>query len=62
MLRAEECFRAVGLQVDTLPVDYRTARTRSVFPRAKHLADTEAALRELGGRVVYRALGYAEPL
>jgi uncharacterized SAM-binding protein YcdF (DUF218 family) len=61
MLRAEECFRAAGLEVDTLPVDYRTARPRSVFPRAVHLGETEAALREGWGRVVYRLLGYAKP-
>jgi uncharacterized SAM-binding protein YcdF (DUF218 family) len=61
MLRAEECFRAVGLDVDTLPVDYRTTKSRSVFPRAVHLGETEGALREMWGRVVYRTVGYAVP-
>lgn len=63
MPRAVGCFRAQGLEVDTLPVDYRTggwlSARWSLLPRAAHLAASEDALRELFGRVVYRLRGYA---
>lgn len=62
MARAADCFRAVGLDVDLMPVDYRA--TSSIhglspwLPRAGSLADTSAMLREALGRVVYRTNGY----
>lgn len=61
MPRALGCFRAAGLDPDTLPVDYRhTGKPlRSLAPRAVHLAESADALRELAGRVVYRAAGYS---
>lgn len=61
MLRAEECFRKRGLHVATLPVDYRVVAARNFMPRAAFLRTTEDGLRELSGRLVYRALGYAAP-
>jgi len=66
MLRSEECFAAEGLAVDTLPADFRAgpAGTYSgrLLPRAEYLSDSTAALREMFGRVVYRARGYAKPI
>jgi uncharacterized SAM-binding protein YcdF (DUF218 family) len=64
MLRAAECFAAVGLKVDTLSVDYR-ARERvaglpELIPRAQSLALTSAMLREIFGRFVYRVQGYGK--
>ena len=62
MKRAAGCFRAAGLHVDTLPVDYRMRdpkRDPAVLPRAEYLAESTRAIRELVGRVVYRVLGYA---
>ncbi len=65
MLRAEECFHAEGVEVDTLPVDFRSSGGGSYpgrfLPRAEYLANSTRALRELSGRVIYRARGYAEP-
>jgi uncharacterized SAM-binding protein YcdF (DUF218 family) len=62
--RAVGCFRAVGLDVDTLPVDYHSydpSQTRGSFiPRADKLADSVAALRELIGRFIYRIVGYGK--
>lgn len=62
MPRAVDCFRKVGLDVDTLPVDYHSydpSQARgSWLPRADKLADSVAALRELSGRFVYRIVGY----
>ena len=62
MKRAAGCFRAAGLRVDTLPVDYRMrdpGRESAVLPRAEYLAESTRAIRELVGRAVYRVLGYA---
>jgi uncharacterized SAM-binding protein YcdF (DUF218 family) len=63
MPRALGCFRAVGLAVDTLPVDYRAydpARfSGSWLPRAAQLERSTMALREWFGRGVYRLRGYA---
>lgn len=62
MPRAEACFRAVGLSVDTLPVDYRATYTSSiptnVLPRAGNLDLSTRAIREWLGRLVYRVSGY----
>lgn len=62
MRRAAECFTAVGLEVDTFPVDYRAHRRPmwSLLPRAGNLADTSATLREMFGLWIYRARGYAK--
>lgn len=66
MLRAEECFHAEGMRVDTLPVDFRASGGGTYpgrfLPRAEYLANSTRALRELSGRVIYRARGYAEPI
>ena len=60
--RALGCFHAVGLRPDAFPTDYRSSgRTRSLAPRAGNLSESADALRELWGRVVYRALGYTAP-
>lgn len=60
MKRAEECFVAVGLPVDTLAVDYRAHdREKSWLPRAQWLATSSTDVRELFGRVIYRLQGYA---
>jgi uncharacterized SAM-binding protein YcdF (DUF218 family) len=64
MRRAVECFNAVGLKVDTLPVDFRSydpkTHTGSLLPRAHALAVSEMAIREEVGRVVYRIRGYGK--
>lgn len=60
--RALGCFRAAGVPVDVLPVDYRMrepSRDVHVLPRGEYLADSARALREWLGRLVYRAMGYA---
>ena len=63
MDRAAGCFRAVELPVDTLPVDRRAVDPSGqgwfFSPRSYALEMTSAGLRELSGRIVYRALGYA---
>ena len=61
MLRARECFRAEGLELDTLPADFRRRRVRTILPRATDLSDSETVIHELGGRVIYRVMGYAQP-
>jgi uncharacterized SAM-binding protein YcdF (DUF218 family) len=62
MPRALGCFRAIGLPVDALPVDYRAydpARFRgSWLPRSAYLERSTMALRELFGRGIYRLQGY----
>ena len=63
--RAQGAFAAVGLRPDTLAVDVRAVppslRGLSPLPRAAHLLQSEAALHELAGRVVYRLRGYSVP-
>ncbi len=58
--RALGCFRAVGLELDVLPVDRRAGdgRERAWVPRAFALEKSTDAIRELAGRVVYRVAGY----
>ncbi len=60
--RAADCFRAVGLDVDLLGVDFRAHPNRiglgEILPRAKALDQTAAATREWLGRWIYRAQGY----
>jgi len=58
--RALASFRAAGLSPDVLPVDVRAgARLGSFLPRASALDRSTDVLRELAGRLVYRAAGYA---
>jgi uncharacterized SAM-binding protein YcdF (DUF218 family) len=63
MPRALECFNAVGLPVDTMPVDFRSYDASGVsstwMPRSGALNQSTSAIRELVGRVVYRVQGYA---
>ncbi len=62
MSRAYGCFRAVGLAVDMSPVDFRSYDGRfrgELIPRADHLQESTAALREWLGRIVYRLRGYS---
>jgi uncharacterized SAM-binding protein YcdF (DUF218 family) len=59
MPRATALFERAGLRVTPFPVDFRqdAARRTSLVhlvPSARALAETETALRELYGRVVYR--------
>lgn len=66
LVRAEECFAAVGMKVDTFAVDYRGraragSRLADWIPRASALALTSSMAREMFGRLVYRAQGYAKP-
>jgi uncharacterized protein (TIGR03382 family) len=58
--RALDSFRAAGLSPDLLPVDVRgNEKSGSWLPRATALDRSTEALRELAGRLVYRAAGYA---
>lgn len=60
--RAQGCFRAVGLEVDMLPVDFHMRAPRADshwLPRAEYLASTTGCLREYLGRFVYRLMGYS---
>ena len=60
MPRAAAAFRRAGLEVDVLPVDHRYGvEAGGWLPRAESLERSTAALRELAGRMVYRAAGYA---
>lgn len=62
MARAQACFVAADLQVDTLPADYKSydpARfSGSFLPRSKHFHESSWALRELAGRLIYRLVGF----
>jgi uncharacterized SAM-binding protein YcdF (DUF218 family) len=59
MPRAAAAFRRVGLTFDVLPVDRRYGRRPwTVLPRTEVLDRSTWALRELAGRLVYRAMGY----
>jgi uncharacterized SAM-binding protein YcdF (DUF218 family) len=61
MRRAAECFAAVGMTVDTMPVDYRaTAHAAGLFPRAQALSESAMTLREMAGLYIYRLRGYAK--
>ncbi len=64
MPRALDCFRAVGLEVDALPVDFRSFDSgrfsTSWLPRAGFLAQSSAVLRERFGRWIYRLRGYGK--
>ena len=59
MPRAVECFNAVDLRFDTLADDYRAHdHALTWLPRAQFLATSSALVRELFGRLIYRARGY----
>ncbi len=61
--RALGCFRAVGLDPDVWPVDWKQrelGRDLHWAPRGEYFGDTARALREVLGRIVYRVLGYAK--
>ncbi len=61
--RSVGCFRAVGVEADVLPVDYRLrnpAADPHLAPRGEYLGQTTRALREWLGRLVYRVLGYTK--
>jgi uncharacterized SAM-binding protein YcdF (DUF218 family) len=63
MRRALGAFRAVSLEVDALPVDYRSYEDKasvSYLPRAGSLDASTMALREIFGSWVYSMMGYAE--
>ncbi len=64
MVRATECFAAVGMPVDTLAVDYRghdsAGRVGEWLPRAHSASVTSAMLREVAGRFIYRVQGYGK--
>ncbi len=63
MPRAVGCFRAVGVEADALPVDWRmreASADRHVLPRGEYLSQSTRALREWLGRGVYSALGYTK--
>lgn len=61
--RAAAAFQKVGLDVDWLPVDWRTdsrgLELGRLLPRAGALSQSTAMLRELFGRLVYKLTGYA---
>ncbi len=62
MPRSEACFRAVGLEPDLLPVDYRMRAPGADshwFPRSIALAESSLAIREFAGRFIYRLTGAA---
>lgn len=62
MPRAAATFRKAGLEVDVLPVDRRHGpKDGSWLPRVESLERSSGALRELAGRLVYRAADYAGP-
>jgi uncharacterized SAM-binding protein YcdF (DUF218 family) len=65
MERSLQTFEAVGVRVTPYPVDFRSfdsenAGSSEWLPRAEHLANSEKALRELFGRVIYRVVGYGK--
>jgi len=62
MPRAMDCFRAVGMEVDGYRVDFRARAGTAIepLPRAIHLAISTAMIREIFGRVIYRAQGYGK--
>lgn len=62
MKRSAECFNAVGLEFDTLAVDYRATKSPRTWlqPRAQFFAVSAAMIRELFGRVIYRFQGYSK--
>lgn len=66
MPRASECFEAVGMKADFLPVDFRARdasyRLFDALPRPSALEMGTTAVREWAGRYVYRFQGYARAI
>lgn len=65
MARAAGCFAAIGMRVDTLPVDFRAhehsgASLADWIPRADAFVDTSSILHEAFGLLVYRVRGYSK--
>ncbi len=62
--RARACFEHEGLHVDTLAVDFhgppQERPGRRFLPRASALTDSTSTIRELVGRIVYRARGWTD--
>ncbi|APS00870.1 YdcF family protein [Pajaroellobacter abortibovis] len=63
MQRALNCFQKVGIEVDTLSVDFRSSNQPISFkhwlPRTKWLLMSTESLHEYGGRYVYRFLSFS---
>lgn len=63
MPRASGSFRAAGLTFDTLAVDFHmrdASRWSDWLPRTEHLLATSQMIREVSGRLMYRAMGYSK--
>jgi uncharacterized SAM-binding protein YcdF (DUF218 family) len=63
MPRAVGCFRAVGIEADVRPVDYRirdASLDPHVAPRGEYLGLSARAIREWVGRGVYAVMGYTK--
>jgi uncharacterized SAM-binding protein YcdF (DUF218 family) len=63
MPRALGCFRAEGLPVDALSVDFRSygsGFSGELVPRSDHLDRSTAAIREWFGRWIYRLRGFSK--
>ncbi len=63
MVRALGCFRAVGAEPEPYAVDFRSyepsAFPSSWLPRVENLARSTEMIRELAGRAIYGARGFA---
>ena len=66
MPRAIGCFRAVGLDLEAYPVDYRTEGDASDLRPFRHMFNgmqlTDLAVKEWIGLVAYRVAGYTPEL
>ncbi len=66
MARASECFEAVGMKADFLPVDFRSREAPygvfDLLPRASALELGTMVVREWLGRYIYRFQGYAKAI
>ncbi|MFT3712000.1 MAG: YdcF family protein [Archangium sp.] len=63
MPRAVGCFRAVGIEADARPVDFRirdTSLDPHLAPRGEYLGLSSRAIREWLGRAVYSVMGYTK--
>jgi uncharacterized SAM-binding protein YcdF (DUF218 family) len=62
MPRAYGCFKAEGLPVDAMPVDFRSFDSSfpaDLIPRAAYLERSSESVREWAGRLIYRVRGYS---
>ena len=67
MPRAVACFRAVGLDLEPYPVDFRTEGETTDFWRpssrfSENMRMADLAVREWIGLLAYRAAGYTKEL